>query len=56
MVAATFGMLQLAAPGAAGVALVAGVVAIVALGVFVFIERRVAEPAVRLSIFGNPAS
>ena len=54
MVAATFGALQLAVPGAEGVALVAAVVAIVALAAFVFIERRVAEPAVRLSIFGNP--
>ena len=54
MVAATFGTLQLAVPGAEGVALVAAVVAIIALALFVFIERRVAEPAVRLSIFGNP--
>jgi MFS transporter, DHA2 family, methylenomycin A resistance protein len=54
MVAATFGALQLAVPGAEGVALIAGVVAIVALAAFVYIERRVAEPAVRLGIFGNP--
>jgi EmrB/QacA subfamily drug resistance transporter len=53
MVATTFGALQLAVPGAEGVALVAAVVAVVALALFVFIERRVAEPAVRLSIFGN---
>jgi MFS family permease len=54
MVAATFGMLELAVPGAAGIALVAGIVAIIALGAFVFIERRATEPAVRISIFGNP--
>ena len=54
MVAATLGLLVLATPGAGGTALAAGVVAAVALVIFLAIERRVAEPAVRLAIFANP--
>jgi EmrB/QacA subfamily drug resistance transporter len=54
MVAATLALLELAVPGAGGIALTAGVVAAVALASFVAIERRVAEPAVRLAIFTNP--
>jgi DHA2 family methylenomycin A resistance protein-like MFS transporter len=53
MVAATFALLELAVPGAGGIALTAGVVAATALAVFVLIERQVAEPAVRLAIFTN---
>ena len=54
MVAVTLALLELAVPGAGGIALVAGVVAAVALMAFVAIERRAAEPAVRLAIFANP--
>jgi MFS family permease len=54
MVAATLALLELAIPGAGGIALVAGVVAGAAFAIFVVIERRVAEPAVRLAIFANP--
>jgi MFS transporter, DHA2 family, methylenomycin A resistance protein len=53
MVAATLALLELAVPGAGLVALVAAVVAALALAVFVAVERRVAEPAVRLAIFAN---
>lgn len=53
MVAATLALLELAVPGAGGIALVAGLVAAVALVAFVAIERRAAEPAVRLGIFSN---
>jgi MFS transporter, DHA2 family, methylenomycin A resistance protein len=54
MVAVTLALLQLAVPGAGVFALVAGLVAAAALAAFVAIERRAAEPAVRLAIFGNP--
>ena len=54
IVAATFGMLQLAEPGQSGVAAVAAGVAVVALATFVVVERRVAAPAVDLRIFANP--
>ncbi len=54
IVAATLGMLQLAEPGGGSLAAVAAVVAVVALAAFVSIERRVANPAVRLAIFANP--
>ncbi|MGH2416703.1 MAG: MFS transporter, partial [Candidatus Limnocylindria bacterium] len=54
MVAATLAMLELAVPGGAGIATVAGLVAVTALAVFVAVERRVTEPAVRLGIFANP--
>jgi EmrB/QacA subfamily drug resistance transporter len=53
IVAATFGMLQLAEPGQAGVAAVAAAVAVVALATFVFEERRAVAPAVDLRIFAN---
>ncbi len=53
IVALTLGMLQLAEPGGAPITLVAGLVAIGGLIAFVRIERRVADPAVRLDIFGN---
>ena len=53
IVAITFGMLELSEPGGVGLAIGAGVVAILALGAFVAIERRVPDPAVRLDIFGN---
>jgi DHA2 family methylenomycin A resistance protein-like MFS transporter len=54
MVAATLALLELAVPGAGGIALVGGLVAVAALAVFVAVERRAAEPAVRLTIFANP--
>ena len=54
MVATTFAMLQLPAPGGALPALLAGVVAVAALVAFVVVERRSRAPAVRLSIFRNP--
>ncbi len=53
LVAVMLAVLELAAPGMALVALVAAVVAVVALVVFVVVERRAAEPAVNLAIFGN---
>jgi EmrB/QacA subfamily drug resistance transporter len=54
MVAATLALLELAIPGAGGIALAAGAVAAVALAIFLAIERRAPEPAVRLAIFANP--
>ncbi|HET8570328.1 MAG TPA: MFS transporter [Candidatus Limnocylindria bacterium] len=51
--AATFALLQLAIPGATLFAVASGALAAIALGAFVSVERRAAEPAVRLSIFAN---
>jgi len=53
IVATTLAMLQLAEPDGRGVALVAGFVAVAALGWFVAVERRADDPAVRLDIFAN---
>ncbi|MCV0402817.1 MAG: MFS transporter [Chloroflexi bacterium] len=53
VVATTFAMLQLAEPGGATMAAVAALVAVGALVAFLVIERRVPDPAVKLSIFGN---
>lgn len=52
--AATFALLQLASPRGSGLAIISGLVAVIALGAFVVIERQVAEPAVPLGTFANP--
>lgn len=52
--AASFAMLQLPRSDGLTTALIAGVVAVIALVAFIFIERRSASPAVRLSIFREP--
>jgi MFS family permease len=52
--AATFALLQLASPRGTGLAVTAGLVAILGLVAFVVIERRVREPAVPLTTFANP--
>lgn len=51
--AATLALLELALPGLGLVALATAMVAVVALAVFVRVERRTTAPAVPLSIFAN---
>lgn len=53
IVAATFALLQLSVTDAGLAPPIAGLVAVAALVAFVVIERRAAEPAVRLGIFAN---
>jgi EmrB/QacA subfamily drug resistance transporter len=53
IVATTFAMLQLPAPGGVSVAVVSGGLALLALVAFIGVERRASNPAVRLAIFRN---
>ncbi|MBA2556879.1 MAG: MFS transporter [Chloroflexi bacterium] len=54
IVAATFGLLQLAVPEGGVTAAAAGGIALAALVAFVVVESRATQPAVRLAIFTNP--
>lgn len=54
IVAATFGLLQLAVPEGGVTAAAAGGIALAALVAFLVVESRTTHPAVRLAIFTNP--